>query len=192
MATVSKPRTVGWFRKLALGGTLASVALATGCDTAAGTGALAGGALGAGLGALLGGRHSGTAALAGGAIGAAAGGLTGAAVDANNNKKAQQAVAAQVAARAPTYEDLVRLTQAGVPDSEIIDQIRTSGAIYHPNADQLVYLNQNGVHQAVIGELQATAYRPARPVYIAQPAPPPVVYVDPGPPVVGGAVFIRR
>jgi hypothetical protein len=189
MVTALKPRSVGWFRKYALGGTLASVLLATGCETAAGTGALAGGALGTGIGALAGGRHSGTAALAGGLIGAAAGGLTGAAVDASNNKKAQQTAAAQVAARAPTYEDIVRMTQSGVPDREIIDQIRTSGAIYHPNSDQLVYLNQNGVHEAVISELQATAY--ARPVYVR---PAPVVYVEPAPPppVIGGAVIIRR
>lgn len=191
MVTARKRLTLGWLRKYAVGGTLATVLLATGCDTAAGTGALAGGALGTGIGALLGGRHSGTTALAGGLIGAAAGGLTGAAVDANNNKKAQQAAVAQVAARAPTYEDIVRMTQSGVPDNEIIDQIRTSGAVYHPNSDQIIYLNQNGVHQAVITELQATGYRPARTVYVAPP-PPPVVYVDPGPPVVGGAVIIRR
>src|ERR1700722_18908019 len=109
MPTAYFSLAAGWIRKYALGGTFASVLLATGCDTAAGTGALAGGALGTGIGALLGGRHSGTTALAGGLIGAAAGGLTGAAVDANNNKKAQQAVSAQVAARAPTYEDIVKM-----------------------------------------------------------------------------------
>ena len=165
--------------------------LASGCDTAAGTGALAGGALGTGIGALAGGRHNGTAALAGGLIGAAAGGLTGAAVDANKEKKAQQNAAAQVAARAPSLEDLVRMTQQQIPDGQIVDQIRTSGAVYHLTSDQLIYLNQNGVHQPVIQELQQTAYRPRR-VYVEQP--PPVVYVEPAPPppVIGGAVIIRR
>jgi hypothetical protein len=192
MDTACKPHKVGRFRKYAVGGTLASLLLATGCDTAAGTGALAGGALGTGIGALAGGRHSGTTALAGGLIGAAAGGLTGAAVDASKEKKAQQAAAAQVAARAPTLEDLVRMTQSGVPDGEIINQVRTSGAVYHVTSDQLIYLNQNGVHSAVISELQATAYRTPRRVYVEQP--PPVVYVEPAPPppVVGGAVIIRR
>jgi hypothetical protein len=166
--------------------------MAAGCDTAAGTGALAGGALGTGIGALAGGRHSGTAALAGGLIGAAAGGLTGAAVDASKEKKAEQAAQAAVAARAPSLEDVVRMTQQGVADNQVIDQIRTSGAIYHLTADQLIYLNQNGVHQAVIGELQATAYRTPRRVFVEQP--PPVVYVEPAPPppVIGGAVIIRR
>jgi hypothetical protein len=179
-------------RKYALGGTLASVVLATGCDTAAGTGALAGGALGTGIGALAGGRNSGTAALAGGLIGAAAGGIGGALVDANKEKKAQQTAAAQVAARAPSLEDVVRMTMQNIPDNQIIDQVRTSGAVYHLTSDQLIYLNQNGVHQPVISELQATAYRTPRRVYVEQP--PPVVYVEPvpPPPVVGAAVIIRR
>jgi hypothetical protein len=192
MQTAYLPRTVGWFRKYALGGTLVSVLLATGCDTAAGTGALAGGALGTGIGALAGGRNSGTAALAGGLIGAAAGGIGGALVDANKEKKAEQTAAAQVAARAPSLEDLVRMTQSGVADGQIIDQIRTSGGVYHLTSDQLIYLNQNGVHQAVITELQATAYRTPRRIYVDQPPPPPVVFVDPGPPVIGGAVIIRH
>ncbi len=189
METACKPSVFRWIRRVAPGATLASLLLATGCDTAAGTGALAGGALGTGVGALAGG---GRAALAGGLIGAAAGGVGGALVDAHKEKKAEQAAAAQVAARAPTLEDVVRMTQTAVPDSEIINQIRTSGAVYHLNSDQLIYLNQQGVHSAVIQELQATAYRTPRRVYVEQPPPPPVVYVEPGPPVVGGAVFIRR
>jgi hypothetical protein len=192
MELVSKPRSFQRLRRYALGGTLASVMLTAGCDTAAGTGALAGGALGTGIGALAGGRHSGPAALAGGLIGAAAGGITGAAVDAHKEKKAEQAAAAQVAARAPSLEDVVRLTQSGVPDNEIINQIRTSGAAYHLNADQLIYLNQNGVHSAVVNELQATAYRTPRRIYVEQPAP--VVYVEPAPPppTVGVGVIYRR
>jgi hypothetical protein len=192
MQTAFLPLTLGRLRKLALGGTLASVVLAAGCDTAAGTGALAGGALGTGIGALAGGHHNGTAALAGGLIGAAAGGIGGALVDANKEKKAQQTAAAQVAARAPSLEDLVRMTQQNIPDNQIIDQIRTSGAVYHLTSDQLIYLNQNGVHQQVTQELQATAYRTPRRVYVEQP--PPVVLVEPAPPppVIGGAVIIRR
>jgi hypothetical protein len=195
MKTARFPLAVEWLRKhargLAVGGTLASMLLATGCDTAAGTGALAGGALGTGIGALLGGRHAGTTAVAGGLIGAAAGGLGGAAIDANNQKKAEQAAEAQVAARAPSLEDLVRMTQSSLPDSQIIDQIRTSGGVYHLTSDQLIYLNQNGVHQVVIQELQATAYRTPRRIYVEQP--PPMVYVNPipPPPVVGAAVIIR-
>jgi hypothetical protein len=190
MQTASLPRRFGRLGKLALGGTLASVLLATGCDTAAGTGALAGGALGTGIGALAGGRHSGTTALAGGLIGAAAGGIGGALVDANKDKKAQQAAEAQVAARAPSLEDVVRMTQSAVPDNQIIDQIRTSGGVYHLKGDDLIYLNQSGVHQAVITELQATAYRTPRRIYVEQP-PPPIVVVEPGPPVVGAVIYRR-
>jgi hypothetical protein len=169
------------------------VLLATGCDTAAGTGALAGGALGTGIGALAGGRHSGTAALAGGLIGAAAGGIGGALVDANKEKKAEQNAAAAVAARAPSLEEIVQMTRSGVPDNQIIDQIRTCGMVYHLTSEQLIYLNQNAVHQPVIDELQATAYRTPRRVYVAQPPPPVVVIGDPAPPpVIGGAVIIRR
>jgi hypothetical protein len=166
----------GWARRALFGGTLASVALACGCQTATGTGALAGGAIGAGLGGLLGGRHSGAAALAGGAIGAGVGGLTGAAVDANRERKA----AAEVARRAPTLEDVVRMTHENVPDSEIVTQIQTSGAVYQLTADQIIYLTQNGVHQPVVSALQGTAYRPARAVYVAPP--PPVYVVEPAPP----------
>lgn len=191
MQTARGSQAVVRWRRLALGGTLASVLLATGCETAAGTGALAGGALGTGIGALAGGRHSGRAALAGGLIGAAAGGLTGAVVDANKEKKAERAAAAVVAQRAPTLEDLVRMTREAVPDNQIIDQIRGSGAVYNLNSDQLIYLNQNGVHQPVISELQATAYRTPRRVYVAQPAPPPVViYESPPPPPPGVAVGV--
>ena len=108
----------------------------------------------------------------GGLTAAAAGGLVG-------EGPCCVPAAAQVAVRAPSYEDVVRMTQSGVPDKEITDRIRLSGAIYHPNADQLVYLNQNGVHEAVIKELQATAY--ARPDSV-RPAPPPVHVVSPAPP----------
>jgi hypothetical protein len=189
MITGWSPRTVGRFRKYALAGTFASVLLATGCDTAAGTGLLAGGALGTGIGALAGGRRG---ALAGGLIGAAAGGVGGALVDANKEKKAEQNAAAQVAARAPSLEDVVRLTQSGVADAQIIDQIRTCGAVYHLTSDQLIYLNQNGVHTAVVTELQATAYRTPRRIYVEQP-PPPVVFVEPAPPPpIGATVIIRR
>jgi hypothetical protein len=85
------------------------------------------------------------------------------------------------AAAALTYEDIVRLTQAEVPDGQIIDRIRLSGAVYHPNADQLIYLNQNSVHEGVIREVQATAYRPARPVPASWSAPP-SGYASPGQP----------
>ena len=167
--------------------------LPSGCQTATGTGALAGGALGTGIGALAGGKRG---ALAGGLIGAGAGALTGAVVDANREKKQEQAAAAQVAARAPSLEQIVSMTQQRVGDVVIINQIRSSGAVYTLRPDDVVYLSQNGVSQAVIAELQNTAnYRPVRRVYVEQPAPAPVVVVEQPPPpspVVGFGVAIRR
>jgi hypothetical protein len=182
MCNARQPQAVGrkW-RKWLLG--LAAPALfGAGCQTAAGTGALAGGALGTGIGALAGGRHNGSAALAGGLIGAAAGGLTGAVVDANNAKKQEKAVAADTALRAPSLEDVVRMTQSGVPDSEIIGQIRSTRVVYNLTPDQVIWLNQQHVSQQVISEMQVTnrrAYAPP-PVYtrevvvVEQPPPPPV------------------
>jgi hypothetical protein len=127
--------------------------------------------------------------VAGGLIGAGAGGLVGAGVDASREKKAERAAAAEVAIRAPSLEDVVKMTQAAVPANQIIDQIRTSGVVYQLTSDQLVWLNQQGVHPSVIQEMQATAYRtPRRVVYTA--APPPVYVVEPAP-VVGVGVGFR-
>jgi uncharacterized protein YcfJ len=167
--------------------------LGGGCQTAAGTGALAGGALGTGIGALAGGRHNGTAAVAGGLIGAAAGGLAGAAVDANNAKKEEKAVAADTALRAPTIYDVVKMTQSGVPDHEIINQIRSTRVVYRLTSEQVIYLHDQGVHPPVIDEMQATG---TRRVYVA----PPPVYTErvvvveqppPPPPPVGFGVGVR-
>jgi hypothetical protein len=182
MHTLCKPQALAGIRTLVLGGLVLSVGISGGCQTATGTGAATGGALGAGIGALAG--HCPGAALAGGLIGAGAGGLAGAAVDAHREKKAEQAAAAEVAARAPGLEDIVKMTQAAVPVPQIIDQIRTSGVVYRLTSDQIVWLNQQGVHPSVVQEMQATAYRtPRRVVYTA--APPPVVVVEPGPPAIG-------
>ena len=63
----------------------------------------------------------------------------------------------------------------------IIGQIRTSNSVYYPRTEDVLYLQNNGVREPVIREVQATAYRarPARyvytpaPVYVVEPAPPP-------------------
>jgi hypothetical protein len=194
MDSTRQPQAVGrrwrkWLLALA-----APTLLGTGCQTAAGTGALAGGALGTGIGALAGGRHNGTAAVAGGLIGAAAGGLAGAAVDANNAKKEEKAIAADTALRAPTIYDVVKMTQSGVPDGEIINQIRSTRVVYRLTPDEVIYLNQQGVHPPVISEMQATG---TRRVYVAPPPPPVyaervvVVEQPPPPPPVGFGVGVR-
>ncbi len=83
------------------------------------------------------------------------------------------------------------MTQAALPPSQIIDQIRTSGVVYPLTPDQLVWLNQQGVNASVIQEMQATAYRGGRvytsapvviqrPVYVAEPVVMPAVGVGIG------------
>jgi hypothetical protein len=157
------------------------------------TGALAGGGLGALVGALAGGpRHSGVGALIGAGAGAAAGALAGNAVD----KSEQKAAARQAALRYLSLEDVVRLTASAASDDIIIGQIRTSGSVYILNADQVIWLQNNGVREPVIREMQATATRPrqiytavpVQPVFVAEP-PPPAVGVGVGVTYVGG---VRR
>jgi hypothetical protein len=151
--------------------------------------------LGAGLGALTGaavaGRHN---ALAGAAIGAGAGavagGLVGNGIDQDQKKAEARAAAATAAAnaRALSLQEIVQLTANGTSDSIIIGQIRSSGARYNLDGQQLLYLQQSGVREPVIMELQATAGRPVRLGYAPQPVPvvveqpPPVVVVQPAPP----------
>jgi len=188
-------------RKLLLGAVLA---LGCGCsgmnNTESGMlgGGAIGGLLGAGVGAL---AHAPVAGAAiGAATGAAVGGLAGADADRQeNNAKIQAAAAANAAqqaqARAPSLPDIVQMTRNGVPEPNIIAQIRNSGVVYNLTPDDITYLSQNGVSSAVIMELQSRA--PGR-VYGGPPAViyggPGYVYGYPPPPVaVGvGVVGYRR
>lgn len=192
MIALRKPQVFVSVRAVLVAGLLTILSASSGCETAAGTGAAAGGLLGAGVGALAG-RCPG-AALAGAAIGAGGGALAGAGVDIARDRKAQkaaQAASAQAVARAPTLENIVSMTQNAVPPQQIVEQIRTSGVIYRLTADQIIYLNRNGVDTRVINALQDTALSPAsvRTVYTAAPdvmvqpvyvAPAPVVGVGYG------------
>lgn len=185
MVVLRKPQAFGCVRGLFLAGLLTSLGLSSGCETAAGTGAAAGGLVGAGVGGLLSRCPGG--ALLGAAIGAGAGTLAGAGVDVAREKKAErnaQAAAATAAARAPSLEEIVSMTQNAVPPGQIVEQIRTSGVVYRLSADQIIYLNRQGVDSRVINALQDTALYPARPVYTAAPVivqQPVVEYVAPAP-----------
>ena len=190
MVVLRKPKALGCVRTLFVAGLLTSVAISSGCQTGAGTGAAAGGLIGAGVGAIAG--HSPAAALAGGALGAGAGLVGGAIADNVAAKKAQnaaQAASAAAVARAPSLQDIVNMTQNAVPPQTIIEQIRTCGVVYQLTADQIIWLNRQGVDPQVVNALQDTALRPA-PVNTVYRAPPVVVqqpvveYVAP-PPVVG-------
>jgi hypothetical protein len=177
MKNTRRPQAA-WRWATFLGG-LALLAPAGGCATHTETGALvgagAGTALGAGIGAITG--HAGTGAL----IGAGAGTLVGAAAGAHADERERKQEIQNAAARqALGLEDVAKLSRDGTSDTIIINQIRTSGTIYHLSADQIEWLKQSGVHDGVIQEMQMTAYHPA-PVLVG---PPPVMVVEPAP-VVG-------
>lgn len=190
MVVLRKPKALGCVRTLFVAGLLTSLAISSGCQTGAGTGAAAGGLLGTGIGALAG--HCPGAALAGGALGAGAGLVGGAIADgvaAKRTQRAMQAASAQAVARAPSLEDIVSMTQNAVPPEQIVEQVRTSGVVYQLTAQQIIWLNQQGVNTRVIQAMQDSALRPApvRTVYQATPVvvqQPVVEYVTPAP-VVG-------
>jgi hypothetical protein len=159
--------------------------LACGCENLSHTenGALAGGAIGAGTGAVIGHAlgHTGGGALIGAGVGALSGGLVGNAVD-NQEKKA---VAAAQARHPLGLVDVVQMAQAHVSDELIVSDIRTTGSVFHLSAQDTIWLKQNGVSDAVVAEMMATANRYPRrvysstavygePVYVVEPAPPPV------------------
>src|SRR5262249_17396435 len=146
-------------------------------------GALIGGGTGAAIGAIADRKHPGEGALIGGGIGTAVGALAGHSADEREKREAART------ARGPlSPEAIVKMSQEGVSDNLITNQIRASGTRYNLNADWIIYLEKNGVSQAVITEMQYTARRPMRPAYYDDS-----VYVVPGPPppsvgvaVVGG------
>ena len=106
-----------------------------------------------------------------------------------SEKKAQVAAAAATAPQGPLgITDIVQMAQSHVTDDLIISQIRSTGSIYHLSGQDVVMLKQNCVSDAVVQEMQATAYRAPRRVYSATPAYVPacssVYVVEPAPPPV--------
>ena len=173
-------------------GILLPVLLTTGCSSLSNTegGALAGGALGAGTGALIGKAtgHTGAGALIGAGVGAVSGGLVGNAIDKSEEKTAAMVAAANNPPRGPLgITDVAQLAQAHVSDQVIIDQIRTTGSVFHLSSTDTIWLKQNGVSDPVVQEMLATANRYPRRVY--SPAPAPVYVVEPPPPVAVGVGF---
>jgi len=163
---------------------IAPLVCVNGCASMSNTekGTLAGGGIGAGTGAIIGSatHNTGAGALIGGAVGALAGGLTGHAIDDSEKKQdAKLAAATAPPAQAPLrLEDVVQMAHNHIGDEIIINQIRTSGAIFTLSAPDLNYLKENGVSDTVIAEMQNTVYRCPRRVY----TPAPVVFVEPAPP----------
>jgi hypothetical protein len=145
--------------------------LACGCAgmNNADRGTVGGGLIGAGAGAAIG--SAAKAPGIGALVGAGTGALIGGAIGDAKDKKEQAAQAAAVAQRAPRLEDIVYMTQSHVSDELIVNQIRTTGAIYNLTANDINWLKSQGVSDAVVSEMQATSVRYPRRVYVAEPPP---------------------
>jgi hypothetical protein len=153
----------------------------------------AGGLIGAGTGALVGNAvgHTGAGALIGAGVGALSGGLIGHAVDESEKKTEAKIAAATSPPRGPMgMVDVVQLAQAHVTDDVIISQIRSTGSVFYLSANDTIWLKQQGVSDAVVQEMLATASRYPRRVYSSTPVyTTPVYVVEPPPPVAVGFGF---
>lgn len=184
---MTMPRTSStWWRGYFVATTLFTTLVTGGCSHTD-QGIVGGGLLGGAIGSIVGGRkHSGAGAIIGGVTGAALGGAAGASADRQERREAAAAIAAT--RQTPlSIPDVIQLTSSGMSDQVIIGQIRSSGAVYHLSAQDLLTLQNSGVREPVIREMQATVGRPVRRVYVAEPVPPP-------PPVgVGvGVTYVHR
>jgi hypothetical protein len=174
--------------RLVVGSLALPALLVCGCSSMNNTegGAAAGGLLGAGTGALIGHAtgHTGAGALIGAGVGAVSGGLLGHAVD--ESEKRQMAAAAQGALG---LTDIVQMSQSHVSDDVIISQIRATGSAFRLSSNDTIWLTQQGVSNAVVTEMLASANRFPRRVYSAAPVyAEPVYVVEPPPPPVSVGV----
>jgi hypothetical protein len=87
----------------------------------------------------------------------------------------------------PDLQAVVKLSQAHMSDDVIINYIKNSGKVYNLSADDMLYLNSQGVSQPVVNALlqskdSASAPAPeAAPPPAAAPAPAPVPAPAPAP-----------
>ena len=75
----------------------------------------------------------------------------------------------------PDLQEVVKLSQAKMPDDVIKNYIGSTGKSYRLSADDIIYLNSQGVSPGVIGALQtaSSANTPPPPVASPATAPPP-------------------
>jgi hypothetical protein len=151
---------------------------------------LAGGGIGAITGAMVGGLvgRPGAGAALGAGVGAMTGGAVGSGIEESERRQSARlaaAAAAQPAAPPLSLSDVVQLTRSGSSDVVIINQIRSSGSIYHLSANDIMYLQNEGVREPVVREMQQTAYRAPRRVIVEPATVVEPVYVAPAPAVVG-------
>jgi len=149
-------------------------------------GAVVGGILGTIVGAAAGRPLQGAAIGAG--IGGTVGGVNGAAQDSRDRQVTQSVVAAQQRGQ-DELSEVAKMHQAGTSDALIIQHIQSSGAIFNLTGDQIVWLKQQGISDAVIqvmqyynGPVRVYGRGYPGPYVYAPPVTQPVVVVDQGPP----------
>ena len=176
------------------------LSLLTGCESMSHTdkGVLGGGAIGAGTGALIGSAtgHAGAGAAIGGAVGALSGGLIGNEIDQSERKTQAQLTAATTPVQGPlSLPEIAQMAQQQISDSVIITQIRATRSLYNLSPQDIQWLKSQGVSDAVVMEMQATATRvpgPGPRVYARPYYNPDVVVVEPYPPPVRVGFTYRR
>jgi hypothetical protein len=140
-------------------------------------GALAGGLTGAGVGALVGnavGETAGGAAIGAG-IGALTGGAIGGAMDdieARNRAQIAAQLGRPVAQGQATVGEVVSMTRSGVDPRLIVNYVNNSGVAQPLNAQDVIYLTQQGVSPDVIQAMQSPRLAQAR---VVAPPPGPVI-----------------
>src|ERR1700722_13617108 len=91
--------------------------------------------------------------------------------------------------RSVVFSEVVKLSQAHQSDDVILGYVRNTGASFSLSADEIIYLNNQGVSQRVIGALQSQSGAPAIPNAPVVPPPatvPPPGALPPGAPPPGG------
>jgi outer membrane lipoprotein SlyB len=163
---------------------IVALAMSIGCRSPyyADQGALAGGLGGAGVGALIGSAsgHTGAGAVIGAAAGALTGGAVGGALDdieARNRAQIAAQMGRQPGPGAVNINDVVAMSRSGVDEQLIVNHVNNNGVARPLVANDIIYLQQNGVSPRVIAAMQ-------QPRVIAVAPPPGAVLVSGPPPVV--------
>ncbi len=155
----------------------------TGCRNHTERGATVGGLMGAGVGAIVGDHtgHAGEGALIGAALGAGLGGIAG--DQADQEEAARQAMFEQRLGRriagATTFNDVIKMSQAGLGENVIVTHIQRHGVQARPSADDMIALKGQGVSDNVLNAMQRSSTATEVPVAtpVVYPAGPAVVPV---------------
>src|ERR1035438_5765313 len=83
----------------------------------------------------------------------------------------------------PDLQEVVKLSQSHMGDDVILNYVKSSGKSYKLSADDLIYLNSQGVSQGVISALQtASSASPNPPPVVSAPEPPAAMAPTPAAP----------